>query len=379
LWSEGSLLRRSGNLLTFLTLQSIGIFAAVGYTFEYAMRRAKIPIVPAKAVPLPMEAVRAGKMIENALSSARFGYASIGFGMILFAVGVCTLPEEKTALPRVLLHMGLTIFAFILMKRWTPTATSMYFPPLMSGAVLTAAGMAVAAPTPLALHSGDGEPHTVPFATAAVKQWELYRLQVVPVWLKVVGWTMGSLGLMTYSHRAVLRQLALPLLASTVVAGPLGLIFTAYLGCALRLDPAVTASLMPATTTLGLALAMEPSLARHYGARIDWVIVGPMYCGFLGMVGWTAMVALTRLRTASPMATGFAVGSVAHMSGMAALAAAGMTDAADAAAVGFFLVGVVRCIALTIPSFRQLLPLARLDRTEPPMGPLLGPTYVDAP
>lgn len=60
---------------------------------------------------------------------------------------------------------------------------------------------------------------------------------------------------------------------------------------------------------------------------------------------------------------GLAVGSVAHVAGMAALGAAGETLAAEWAAVAFFFLGTYRCLLLQIPPFRDLLGDLCVDNT----------------
>lgn len=52
---------------------------------------------------------------------------------------------------------------------------------------------------------------------------------------------------------------------------------------------------------------------------------------------------------------GLALGTVSHVSVMAALAAAAEAEAAEAAALGFFLVGTGRCLLMMTPPIKAVV------------------------
>ena len=72
--------------------------------------------------------------------------------------------------------------------------------------------------------------------------------------LGLVGPCMGTLGLHVHTHRRVLAAVWPPLLATCAVAGPLCMALTSWAGGQLGVPPGVAASLLPATTTTGLAV-----------------------------------------------------------------------------------------------------------------------------
>lgn len=167
---------------------------------------------------------------------------------------------------------------------------------------------------------------------------------------------LATLGLMTYTHRALLVARLGPVLVATAVATPVCLLCTAAVGrWALGLQPAEVASVCPGTTTTGLALTMHGEAFPT--ARPEWLAIGPTICGLGGMMSWPVLLALGGLSAsaAPPWVRGFAVGSASHVAGMAALAAAGQTIASEWAAVALFLCGTFRCMLLQLSPFRTLL------------------------
>jgi hypothetical protein len=62
---------------------------------------------------------------------------------------------------------------------------------------------------------------------------------------------------------------------------------------------------------------------------------------------------------------GFALGSVSHVAAVAALSAAGEAAMAESAAIGFFLLGVSRCIVIQIPGVPELLLSLSSSETAP--------------
>ena len=102
--------------------------------------------------------------------------------------------------------------------------------------------------------------------------------------------------------------------------------FTALVGRRLLgLSPTDVASVLPATTTTGLALTMPAALPA---AKEEWVPISTIFCGVAGMSLGPFILRATALRTASPLAQGFALGSASHVSVVAALTQANNHPAA---------------------------------------------------
>ena len=73
------------------------------------------------------------------------------------------------------------------------------------------------------------------------------------------------------------------------------------------------------------------------------------------MVVFPIYLRVTGMRGKSPFHRGFALGSVAHVSVMAGLLAAGQQEAAEAAALAFFLFGTFRALLVKVEPFNDLL------------------------
>ena len=71
------------------------------------------------------------------------------------------------------------------------------------------------------------------------------------------------------------------------------------------------------------------------------------------LVLWRPYLAMTGLSGQRPFIRGLALGTVSHVSVMAALAAAAEAEAAEAAALGFFLAGTTRCLIMMTPPLKQ--------------------------
>mmetsp|Transcript_36322 Transcript_36322/g.121623 ORF Transcript_36322/g.121623 Transcript_36322/m.121623 type:complete len:317 (-) Transcript_36322:39-989(-) len=163
---------------------------------------------------------------------------------------------------------------------------------------------------------------------------------------------MVTLGLYAHTHNAVLRAQWRLLLALALLVAPALLFGTACSGRALGLPPEVTASLLPASTTTGLALTMPSGLPL---IRAEWVAVGTAFNSAMTQVTLPALLALTSLQAAPAFARGVGIGCTAHVGGMAALAASGDLAAADAAACALVVVGVARAVLMQVPAFSRAL------------------------
>jgi putative effector of murein hydrolase len=85
------------------------------------------------------------------------------------------------------------------------------------------------------------------------------------------------------------------------------------------------------------------------------VAFGTIFCGVSGMVTYPVLLRLLGLSSCSPLVQGLALGSVSHVSVMAALGLMGEATAAEGAALAFFLLGTCRCLFLQMPFADQAL------------------------
>lgn len=211
-------------------------------------------------------------------------------------------------------YTGLTLATFIA-GSWLPPTLKLVCPP-----VFFAAGTAIA--LTLAI---DGR-------------------KEVSTWLKGAGVTLlsavspaiATLGLYSHTYKALLTKHALPLALVCIITAPPCLLGVAHLGAMLGLKPADVAGLIPATTTTGLAFAMGESMPM---ATQELIPLGPMVCGMSALVLFPVYLRVTAMHRKSAFHRGFALGSVAHVSVMAGLLSAGQQEAAEAAALAFFLLG----------------------------------------
>jgi putative effector of murein hydrolase len=226
-----------------------------------------------------------------------------------------------------------------------------------------------------------------------------------------LGPAIATLGMLTHTHRHVIKAQWRGIVASCLLGAPLGLGFAAIMGpvlglgprevrcaffrhkstreaaigchaCSLEaimratngirlgcsrllpvgtvkcLQPLKVASVLPATTTTGLALTMAPALPASCP---EWIPIGTVFCGVGGMCVWPLLLRVTGLHRSTALVRGFAVGSVSHVSGVAGLTAAGELAAADAAAIAMFLLGTLRCVLLQLPGVSAVLGVAEPD------------------
>eukprot|EP00038_Savillea_parva_P022310 m.37304 g.37304 ORF g.37304 m.37304 type:complete len:598 (-) comp5513_c0_seq2:120-1913(-) len=179
--------------------------------------------------------------------------------------------------------------------------------------------------------------------------------------------TLITLGLLAHTHRTLLRQRLGAVALATVVGAPVAFVGSAWVGSrCLQAPAAEVASMIPGTTTTGLALTMHGE--AHPLARPEWLALGPTVCGLSGMVAWPGILMLGGLSAAPPWVRGFAIGSASHVAGMAALTAAGETAAAEWAALAFFLFGTYRCVLLQLPPYRTVVSWACGGPTEQEIG-----------
>ena len=154
--------------------------------------------------------------------------------------------------------------------------------------------------------------------------------------LSAVSPAIATFGLYAHNYKALLMKHAVPLAMVCVLTAPPCLLGVAHFGAMLGLAPPDVAGLVPATTTTGLAFAMGESMPMATQALIP---LGPMVCGLSALVLFPAFLRVTAMYKKTSFHRGFALGSVAHVSVMAALLGAGQQEAAEAAALAFFLLG----------------------------------------
>lgn len=236
---------------------------------------------------------------------------------------------------------GATVSLYVAASVLVPSGLRKLLPPtIVSGIGL------VCLLTSVGLTSGEGMPAVRSEAARYMDGAGKFLMMPVPA-------ALVTLGLMPHTHRELLQLRLKPILATVAVAAPVAFLGTGLVGSfLLRADPSIVASMMPGTTTTGLALTMHG--ASLPPARPEWLALGPAVCGLTGMVAWPAILAMGGLASASPWVKGIAVGSASHVAGMAALAAAGETVAAEWAALAFFLFGTFRCLLLQSPWYRDI-------------------------
>ena len=162
-----------------------------------------------------------------------------------------TLEELKPAVAMAPGYMGLTAAAYILSPAVTPVRAQLFLPPpLMAAAGIVATAAAISR----ARHSTSAHPPGLHHLRAEMRRYldgagAAFGAMVTPA--------VSTLGLFTYSHREILLRQWRPLLGTCLIASPLAFLATAVVGRrVLGLSSVEVASVLPATTTTGLALTM---------------------------------------------------------------------------------------------------------------------------
>jgi putative effector of murein hydrolase len=163
---------------------------------------------------------------------------------------------------------------------------------------------------------------------------------------------MVTLGLYAHTHRHVFLRQSAALMALAFVTAPTLLLVQATAGAAMGLEPAHVASVLPGSTTTGLALLMPTGLPL---IRQEWVAAATAFNSGLVQVTLPLLLWATALSSKHAFARGVGIGCTAHVGGMAALIAASDVAAADAAAVALVVVGVSRSILMQTPWASNIL------------------------
>ena len=276
----------------------------------------------------------------NALfSSVTFGAAALVIGLAVSRAALLTrdtldptitghLSDARARAPA---YLGLTVALYTAAARVLPPSVRKFCPPNVGCALLL---------LPLLLLAGGG----------GASEVRTYLDGAGAALLACVQPCMVTLFLYVHTHRAVILQQRACLLTLGVVVAPLSLFGMAYAGRTLGVAPVHVASLLPASTTTGLALTMPSGMPL---IEEGLVAAGTAFNSGVAQVTLPLLLAATRL--SSPFGRGVGVGCTAHVGGMAALVAAGEIAAADACAVALVIVGVARSVLVQVPPVSRAL------------------------
>lgn len=295
--------------------------AATGHFATALVRGAATQV----ATPCMLSVSRATAALASPLTAC----AALGLGGLASAVMSACEPVAPVHQSRAAAYIGLTVACYVAAARWTPAAIKRYAPPNI--------GCAVVLLPILCVTNGAEEVRTYLDGAGAY-----LLLAVKPA--------MVTLGLYTHTHRAVMLPQLGALLALATIVAPSLLFATAWAGRALSLEPRHVASVLPASTTTGLALTWPSGMPL---VQSELVAAGTAFNSMVSQVTLPLLLGATMLRT--PFGRGVGIGCSGHIGGMAALAAAGEAAAADAAAVALVVVGVTRSVLVQVPAFSRSL------------------------
>lgn len=178
---------------------------------------------------------------------------------------------------------------------------------------------------------------SVCLAVGGLNEVRIYLAGAGEALLWLVQPAMVTLGLHSYTHAAVVAHQARAVLALAVVSP------------ALLFGLTWIASVLPASTTTGLALTMPSGMPL---IQREWIAAGTAFNSALTQRTLQVLLGATVLSSKQPFSRGAAIGSMGHVGGMATLVAAGEVAAADAAAVAFVICGVIRAgVLMQVPAF----------------------------
>lgn len=286
-----------------------------------------------RGVPPPIAApcARSTATALGLLSSAQTALVALvgGLSLSCAATLLCRAGDTSEAQLRTPAYIGATVAAYVAATRLLPPSIRTFVPPNVGCALVL---------LPLLLTSG-GSPAVRTYLDGA---GAALLASVQPA--------IVTLGLYTHTHRAMMQHQRLALCALAAVVAPALLFGVAWAGAAMEVEPMHVASLLPASTTTGLALTWPSGFAL---CREEYVAAGTAFNSGVVQVTLPALLWVTGLRM--PLSRGVGVGSTAHIGGMAALAAAGEAAAADAAAVVLVVVGVARSVLVQMPGVSRSL------------------------
>ena len=307
-----------------------GVVLTLGFTGHgaAALMRGTVASVPvACAASIASAGVLFSSVHFGAVALLMGGGLAAAFTLCGAAPGV-TMTDAQARAPG---YLGATVALYVAAARLLPASVRTFCPPNVGCALLL---------LPLLLCAGGGTATEVRTYLDGAGAYLLASVQPC----------MVTLGLYAHTHRAMLRQQRVAILALAFVAAPLTLFATAYAGRAMGVAPEHVASLLPASTTTGLALTMPSGMPL---IREEWVAAGTAFNSGAVQVSLPLLLSATILTT--PFSRGIGVGCTAHVGGMVALIAAGEVAAADACAVALVVCGVARAVLVQIPVVVQAL------------------------
>eukprot|EP00271_Cylindrocystis_brebissonii_P012125 TRINITY_DN3023_c0_g1_i1.p1 TRINITY_DN3023_c0_g1~~TRINITY_DN3023_c0_g1_i1.p1 ORF type:complete len:608 (+),score=76.98 TRINITY_DN3023_c0_g1_i1:213-2036(+) len=190
------------------------------------------------------------------------------------------------------------------------------------------------------------------YGSSSLLSWRhgiaLYKEGAGAILAMLIGPAVASLGFKVHSQRKLLERSTLQLFLVCLLVVPSGLLVTAAIGGVLGASIGVTASLLPATTTLGLAREMVTLLGGNKGL----VVAGVTIAGTAGISTAAQLMAYWKVEGA--LARGMAVGASSHTLGASAIAVS-EPQAAAVAGLALALKGTITVIAISYAPFRQLL------------------------
>ena len=266
------------------------------------------------------------------LSSPWTALGALGIGGACTAALSAYMPTASDALKRAPSYVGATVALYVVAARGLPPALRKVIPANVGCAIILIPS--------LLLLGGKDEIRTYLDVAGSSLLWSSQPAMV-------------TLGLYVHTHRSVMARHAFALAALATIVAPTLLFGLARAGHHLGLAPEHVASLLPASTTTGLALTWPGGMPL---IRQEWVAAGTAFYSGLVQVTCPLLLALTRLKT--PFGRGVAIGSTAHVGGMVALMGIGEAAAADAAAVALVIVGVARSVLIQVPFFSDALATA---------------------
>ena len=320
-----------------------------GHTMAVLARVAPAAAAAVDAAPCAASTARATAV----LSSVQTAVAALFLGGLTSTALGAALTEPSEAVVRAPAYIGLTVALYIAAARLLPAGIRKFLPPNV-GSAAALLPLLLCFPAAQQLWEGKAEPsesqHAASSGGSGVREVRTYLDGAGAILLWASQPAMVTLGLYAHTHRAVMIRERVALLTLTVVVAPATLFALAKAGAWLGLEPRHVASVLPASTSTGLALTMPSGMAL---IQEEWVAAGTAFNSGLVQVSLPILLGMTLLR--SPLSRGVGVGCTAHVGGMAALIAAGEHAAADAAAVALVVVGVGRSVLVQVPWFSRAL------------------------
>jgi putative effector of murein hydrolase len=339
----------STSALSFSALHLVGTIGLIGWTSRlFSSSISSHADAPAVIATPAMQRTTAAiaKYSKSLRVAAILGLLGVAMSAALWYHNQSTdcSTRRTDAQVRAPAFLGLTASLFVSSAAFVPASVALFLPPTVcagvgTGVVLSLLGHLYHSNTTGSNHSQSG----------AQRELRHYVDGAQRVAIDFVQPAIGTLAMYAHTHRHALLAFARPLTACVVVAPLVLLAASAAASRLFDLPSELIGVLLPASTTAGLALAMAPALLpTEHAVPTELVVLGPIIFGVVGMCSWPLLLRFTGLSSAPAVSQGLAIGSASHVSGMAALAAAGRTQAADAAAIALFALGVSRCIALQV-------------------------------